>query len=169
MRRPNRIAVFAAVVACASATSVLSVAGTSTAAPGANEPAHVVAMNTTFRRCDFSPSFGVAAGGPGRAFAVIRPGSAVLTAEVHLDTGRPGTHYDVRLIQAPQSAAVACVNSDPGIAVAGLDTDAAGNGTVVLGDKIRPGATGAWVFMTLPGEYSSVPAESYASDFILAL
>jgi hypothetical protein len=160
---------FAVTLACAFATSTLSAVGTSTAAPGANEPAHVVAMNTTFRRCDFSPSFGVAAGGPGRAFAVIRQDSAVLTAEVHLDTGRPGTHYDVRLIQAPQSPSAACNGGDPGVAAAGLDTDAAGNGTVVLGDKIRPGATGAWVFMTLPGEFSSVPAESYASDFILAL
>lgn len=156
-------------VACALPTSVLSMAGASSAAPGANEPAHVVAMNTTFRRCDFSPSFGVAAGGPGRAYAVIREDPAVLTAEVHLDTGRPGTHYDVRLIQAPQSPSVACVDADPGVAVAGLDTDAAGNGVVVLGDKIRPGATGAWVFMTLAGENSSVPAQSYASDFILEL
>ncbi len=169
MRRLTRIAGFAMTLACALTTSTLSVAGTSTAAPGANEPAHVVAMNTTFRRCDFSPSFGVAAGGPGRAFAVIREDSAVLTAEVHLDTGRPGTHYDVRLIQAPQSPSVACVDSDPGIAVAGLDTDAAGNGTVTFGDKIRPGTTGAWVFMTLPGEFSSVPAQSYASDFVLAI
>jgi hypothetical protein len=154
---------------CACAPSTLAAAGPSTAAPGANELAHVVAMNTTFRRCDFSSAFNVAAGGPGRAYAVIREDPAVLTAEVHLDTGRPGTHYDVRLIQMPQSPSVACVDSDPGIAVAGLDTDASGNGMVVLGDKIRPGATGAWVFMTLPGEMSSLPEESYASDFVLGI
>ena len=169
MRRLTRAAGFAMTLACALTTSTLSAAATANAGPGANEPAHVVAMNTTFRRCDFSSSFGVAAGGPGRAYAIIREDPAVLTAEVHLDTGRPGTHYDVRLIQMPQSPSVACVDSDPGIAVAGLDTDAAGNGTVTFGDKIRPGATGAWVFMTLPGEFSSVPAQSYASDFVLAI
>jgi hypothetical protein len=161
---------FAVAVACAPTASVLSAPGSSLAGPSAAEPAHVVAMNDTFRRCDFTSAFNVAAGGPGRAFAVIHEDSPTkLSAEVHLDTGRPGTHYDVRLIQAPQPASVACTGGDPGISQAGLDTDAAGNATVTLSDTIRPGKTGAWVFMTLPGELSSVPAESYASDFILAI
>jgi hypothetical protein len=64
---------------------------------------------------------------------------------------------------------VACVDSDPGIAVAGLDTDGRGDATVTVSDTIRPGTTGAWVFITLPGEFSQIPAESYASDYIQAI
>jgi hypothetical protein len=160
---------FAAILACAPGALVLSVPSVSTADPAAGQPASVVGMNTTFRRCDFSPSFGVAAGGPGRTFAVIKHDSATLTAEVHLITGRPDTHYDVRLIQAPQPASAACNGGDPGVAVAGLDTNARGDATITVSDTVRPGKTGAWVFVTLPGEFSQIPAESYASDFILAI
>jgi hypothetical protein len=170
MRPFTKWAGFAMAVAFVPAAASLTTAGTSAADPTASGLASVVAMNTTFRDCDFTPAFNVAAGGPGRAFAVIHhETSSALAAEVHLDTGRPYTHYDVRLIQAPQPASVACTGGDPGIAEVGLDTDAAGNGTVTFGDARRPGKTGAWVFLTLAGEGSQIPAESYASDYILAI
>lgn len=170
MTRMAKFFGFAVALTCAPAALAVSVPAMSAADPGAGDPGHVVALNDTFRRCDYSPSFGVAAGGPARAFAVIRHDSpAVLTAEVHLDTARPGTHYDVRLIQAPQVSSIACTSGDPGIAEAGLDTDGAGNGTVTFGDKVRPGTTGAWVFVSLRGEGSQIPAESYTSDYLLAI
>jgi hypothetical protein len=54
----------------------------------------------------------------------------------------------------------------PGVAVGGLDSDAAGLATTTVQDSIRPGTTGVWVFIQRPGQYSQAPAEFYTSDFV---
>jgi hypothetical protein len=128
---------------------------------------HVVPLTTAFRRCDFTANTYVAAVGTGSGSAIIVDSSpATVAAEIHLATARPDSHYDVRLIQFPRPSSTGCGVGDPGIAAAGLDTDASGSGMTTIADIIRAGATGAWVFISIPDEYDQTPAESYTSDFV---
>src|SRR6185437_16795951 len=92
--------------------------------------------------------------------AVIHATGGTVTAEVHLaNPGRPGTHYDVSLIQVPRASNAPCDVAGPGVAVAGLDSDGGGVGTTTLRDSIRSGTTGAWVFIRRPSPLSQGPAE----------
>jgi len=34
---------------------------------------------------------------------------------------------------------------------------------------VASGATGAWIYITRPGEFSQTPAEFYTSDFVVPL
>jgi hypothetical protein len=127
----------------------------------------VVALATVLKRCDFSTDTYVAAAGTGRGIAHIRTrGSDTVLAEVDLATARPYTSYEVRLIQFPRSAAARCDGSSPGAVSRVLVTDAVGAGRVALRDRIVGDATGAWVLIQRPDEYSQTPAEFYTSDFV---
>lgn len=129
----------------------------------------VVAMATVLKRCDFSTNPYVPAAGTGRAIAYIStPDSATVHAEVDLATARPNSGYEVILIQFPRSAAAACDGSSPGAVGGLLQTDALGAGRIALRDRILGDATGAWVLIQRPDEYSQTPAEFYTSDFVAA-
>ena len=102
--------------------------------------------------------------------AVIRATGGTVSAEVHLsDPSKPGTHYDVRLIQAPRESQSPCGPGAPGVAVGSLDSDGAGQATTTLQDSIRSGTTGVWVLVERPGPFSQDPAEYYTSDFIASV
>lgn len=138
------------------------------AAPSGS-PANVP-FSGTFRICDFTPSAYVSARGFGRGFALVSTGgSNEVVAEVHLETARGNTPYNVRLIQLPRPSWSTCSAGDPGTVVGVINTDIGGNGTVTLRDGIRPGATGAWIAVELPDPYSQTPAENYTSDFVAAI
>jgi hypothetical protein len=142
--------------------------GVGTAAPDTGQVV-VVAMATVLKRCDFSTNTYVPASGTGRAIAYIRTqDSATVLAQVDLATARPNTTYQVILIQFPRSAAAACDGTSPGAVSGLLQTDALGAGRIVLGDRIVGDATGAWVMIQRPDEYSQIPAEFYTSDFVAA-
>ena len=132
--------------------------------------ATTVALQSLLRRCDFSATiFGpqVQRVGLGSGTALIRTSGSTVSAEVHLvDQSRPGTHFDVGLIEAPRSSAATCGPGDPGTAYAGLDTDGAGRGTVTIQEGIQQGATGAWVIVERPDANSQNPAEFYTSEFV---
>ena len=86
---------------------------------------------------------------------------------MHLcDEPEPGTHFDVGLIEEPRPASATCGPGDPGTAFTGLDTDAAGNGTAIVQDTIRPGTTGVWVIVERRNGNSQNPAEFYTSEFV---
>jgi hypothetical protein len=127
----------------------------------------VVALATVLKRCDFSTDTYVPGAGTGRAIAYIRTqDSDTVLAEVDLATARPNTSYEVILIQFPRSAADSCDGSSPG-AVSGLiQTDELGAGHIALRDRILGDATGAWVMIQCPDEYSQTPVEFYTSDFV---
>lgn len=127
----------------------------------------VVPLRSILRACDFSPIPSGAAQIDAAASAIIRATGGTVTAEVHLaNPGSLGTHYDVRLIQSPRPSNSPCGSAGPGVAVGGLDSDGSGQATTTLQDSIRPGTTGAWVFIQRPSPYSQNPAEFYTSDFI---
>lgn len=118
------------------------------------------------RRCDFSESDWDGPTGYARPQAVIRSDGSTVSADVQIATAIPNIRYDVRLIQAPKPSWVTCWGGDPGVALAPMQIDGAGNGSVTLADNIEPGATGAWLFISRPDAFSQTPAEFYTADFI---
>jgi hypothetical protein len=47
-----------------------------------------------------------------------------------------------------------------------LQTDGIGAGRTTLSGPVQEGATGAWVIMQRPAQFSQTPAEFYTSEFI---
>jgi hypothetical protein len=135
-------------------------------APAAAEGGTIVPMRSILRACDFSPIPDRASTDRGTASAVIHVSGGTVTADVHLaESGQPGTHYDVSLIQVPLASTASCDVPGPGVAVAGLDSDGAGNANTTVRDGLRSGTTGVWVFIRRPSAISQSPAEFYTSDF----
>jgi hypothetical protein len=156
---------------CAAAVTVaISPATTFEIVKAAAEGGTTVALDSDLRRCDFSldstaPVESRARLGSGSALIHIAGSRAI--AEVHLvDAPNPGTHFDVGLIQEPRPSSGTCGPGDPGTAFTGMDTDAAGSGTVTVQDTIRSGTTGVWVIIERPNGISQNPAEFYTSEFV---
>lgn len=138
-------------------------------APVASADDQLVPMPGVFRGCSFSAKTFVPAVGYGRAFAIISPiRQGTVAAQVQIATARPGTHYVVRLIQTPRPS-ISCGPTDPGVTAASLDTDGVGAASVTVQAPALPGATGAWVSIDLPSEYSQTPLEHYTSDYIASI
>jgi hypothetical protein len=154
----------------AAITVAISPAMTFEIVKAAAEGGTTVPLDSDLRRCDFSldsiaPMESRARLGSGSAFIHIAGSRAI--AEVHLvDAPEPGTHFDVGLIQEPRPSSGTCGPGDPGTAFTGMDTDAAGSGTVTVQDTIHPGTTGVWVIIERPNEISQNPAEFYTSEFV---
>ncbi|MGX9791876.1 hypothetical protein [Mycobacterium sp. MMS18-G62] len=122
-----------------------------------------------YRRCDFSTNTHSGPSGNARPTAVLRTTSSEVVADVQIATAVPGTHYDVRLIEMPRPSSTPCGAGDPGVAVAALDTDEAGAGATTVRGPIAPGATGVWLFISRPGEFSQTPAEFYTTDYVVKI
>src|SRR6201992_2894689 len=161
-----RVGVCGAVIATAIPTL-----GNLEIARAAAESGTFVALDSDLRRCDFSlistdPM--VAHPGLGTGASLISHSGSTATAEVHLSASpAPGTHFDVGLIEEPRPSSGTCGPGDPGTAFAGMDTDAAGNGTVTIQDTIRQGTTGVWVVIERADAHSQNPAEAYTSEFVV--
>jgi len=69
----------------------------------------------------------------------------------------------------PRLSASGCNAGDPGVIAGVLMTDPAGAGSVTLHGPVAPGATGAWMFISRPGEFAQTPDEFYTSDFVVSL
>jgi hypothetical protein len=142
---------------------------TAGAATAGAEEATFVAFAQMLRRCDFSADTHVGPAGYARPTAVVHRSGSQLSADVQIATAIPNTPYDVRLIQLPRSSAAGCNPGDPGVIAAVLWTDGAGAGSVTLRGPVASGATGAWMSISRPGEFSQTPAEFYTSDFVLSI
>ena len=118
------------------------------------------------RRCDFSESDWNGPTGYARPQAVIRSDGATVSADVQIATAIPNIRYDVRLIQAPKPSSDPCLGGEPGVALAPMQIDAVGNGSVRLQDNVEPGATGAWIMISRPSPFSQKPAEFYTTDLV---
>ena len=164
MRRIARTSM-AAVIAVSGSAIAVAGAGGASAETGAGAPA-VIPFTQTLRRCDFSKFAYTGGGYYGRPNAFMRIEGGDVVADIQFATGVPNTAYDVRLIQLPRSSARTCNPGDPGVWVATLFTDAAGGGAVTVRGPVDPEATGAWVSMTRPGQFTQKPEEFYTSDFV---
>ncbi|MCV7099338.1 hypothetical protein [Mycobacterium palustre] len=160
-RLGTRAAALTAAIAAAAAAETFTAA----AANGTT-----VVLESKLRRCDFS-LVSEAAQVPfpalGSGSALIRTTGSTVTAEVRVAIpNRPGTHYDVGLIQEPRPSSATCGPGDPGTAFTGLDTDGAGNAAVTIQDAVGSGTTGVWVIVERPDPHSQNPAEFYTSEFL---
>jgi hypothetical protein len=166
MRTLTRLGAYAATL-----TVVITPAATFEMAKAAAESGTRVSLDSDLRRCDFSLVAGdrpITRPALGSGSALIHTAGSTVIAEVHLsDTPDPGTHFDVGLIQEPLPSSVTCGPGDPGTAFAGMDTDAAGNGTVTIQDTIRQGTTGVWVIIERADAHSQNPAEAYTSEHVV--
>jgi hypothetical protein len=121
------------------------------------------------RGCDFNSNLRGGPSGVGRATALVHITGSEVIADVVMVTAIPDTAYDVRVIQMPRSAAAGCNAGDPGVIGGVLVTDGTGAGGVSIHSPIVSGATGAWMYITRPGEFTQTPAEFYTSDFVVAI
>lgn len=157
---------------CGAAVAVLAApAATLGIVTAAADGGTIVVLDSSLRRCDFS-RVTEAAQVPrpplGTGSAVISTSGSRAVAQVHVTIpNQPGTHYDVGLIQEPRPASASCGPGDPGAAFTGMDTDAAGNGTVTVSDSLRQGTTGVWVIVERGNPHSQNPAEFYTSEFVV--
>jgi len=157
-------------ICAATLTVVISPAGTFGIIRAAAEGGTTVSLDADLRRCDFSLVTGerpITRPALGSGSALIHRAGSTAIAEVHLsDAPDPGTHYDVGLIQEPRPSSATCGPGDPGTAFTGMDTDAAGTGTVTIQDTVRQGTTGVWVVIERGDPHSQTPAEAYTSEFV---
>jgi hypothetical protein len=158
----------AAMVAAMSAASTVG-AGTAAAGPPGSDGATFMSFAQMLRRCDFSSNMHIGPTGVGRATALVHTTGSEVIADVVMVTAIPNTRYDVRIIQMPRSSATSCNAGDPGVTGGPLFTDGTGAGGVSLHSPIASGATGAWMYVTRPGEFSQTPAEFYTSDFVVPI
>lgn len=133
------------------------------------EGATFVAFAQQFRRCDFSANTHIGPTGVARPTALMRNTGSEVIADVQIATAIPDTPYDVRVIQMPRSSASGCNAGDPGVIAGVLLTDDGGAGSLTLRGPVASGATGAWMFISRPGEFSQTPDEFYTSDFVVPI
>ncbi|MBO0676092.1 hypothetical protein JRC04_01300 [Mycolicibacterium sp. S2-37] len=162
MRALTRLALAAAATAMATSPAASFAVGSAMAENGGT----FLAMTTVLRGCDFGRMDYYDAVGTGRPTAIVRSGGGQVSADVQMATAKPNTTYQVRLIQMPRESWQGCHAGAPGTAVAGLRTDGAGVGAVMLSMPLMSGATGAWVAVDLPQPGAQGPGEFYTSDFI---
>jgi len=158
----------AAIVVAMSAASTVS-AQTATAGPPGSGGATFMAFAQILRRCDYSTGMHIGPTGFARTTALVHITGSEVIADVVMATAIPNTRYDLRIIQMPRSSANSCNPGDPGVTGGALWTDDAGAGGVSLHSPIGSGATGVWMFVTRPGEFSQTPAEFYTSDFVVPI
>ncbi|PXX11283.1 hypothetical protein [Mycolicibacterium moriokaense] len=157
----------AAMVVAMSAASTVG-AQTAAASPPGSDGATFVAFTQLARGCDFNTNMHIGPTGVARATALVHSTGSEVIADVVLVTAIPNTPYDVRVIQMPRSSA-GCNPGDPGVTGGVLMTDDAGAGGLSIHSPIVSGATGAWMFITRPGEFTQTPAEFYTSDFVVPI
>ena len=152
-----------------SVISSASVAAPRAAAAPPAVSAAVMPLSSKFRACDFTPLKWVDATAYARPTAhVAATGTGTLVAAVDINTAAPNTHYDIRVIQLPRPS-TGCGPGAPGVLVGGLQTDAVGAASTTLQGPIQSGATGAWVIVERPAEFSQTPAEFYTSTFVASI
>jgi hypothetical protein len=148
---------------------VMSAASTVGAGTAAADPATFLSFAQMLRRCDYSSDMHTGPSGVARATALVHTTGSEVIADVVMVTAIPNMRYDVRIIQMPRSSATSCNAGDPGVTGGALFTDGAGAGGVSLHSPIVSGTTGAWMYITRPGELSQTPADFYTSDFIVPI
>lgn len=149
--------------ALVAAAAALTIGSPATASAEASRT--MVPLLSNYKTCEFVEQNWVPATGDGRGTAFVSSSGSTVTVDFDLVTAEPNTHYDVRVIQLPR-ASIGCAPGAPGVFTGGLQTDGLGAGRTTLSGPIASGATGAWVIISRPGEYTQTPAEFYTSEFV---
>jgi hypothetical protein len=100
---------------------------------------------------------------------MVRHTGSEVIADVQIATAIPNMAYNVGLVLMPRSAATGCNPGDPGVIGGVLFTDPTGVGSVTVRGPVASGATGVWLYLSRPGEFSQTPDEFYTSDFVVSL
>jgi hypothetical protein len=100
---------------------------------------------------------------------MLRHSGSEVIADVQIATAIPNTVYNVAIVEMPRSSASGCNPGDPGVIAGTILTDPAGGGSVTVRGPIASGATGAWMYVSRPGEFSQTPDEFYTSDFVVTI
>jgi hypothetical protein len=166
--RQRFLTTVAAMVVAISAASTVGVQ-TAAAGPPGTDGATFVAFTQLLRGCDFNTNQHGGPSGVGRATALVHITGSEVIADVVMVTAIPNTAYEVRVIEMPRSSGTGCNAGDPGVIGGVLFTDDTGAGGVSIHSPIASGATGAWMFITRPGEGTQMPAEFYTSDFVVPI
>jgi hypothetical protein len=168
MRQMRRSATTALAVVVAASPTLMLTAGMGTATADSTRTTFLPFAQIQ-RRCDHSDNMHTSPTGYGRATAVVRSTGSAVAADVQIVTALPNTRYDVRLIQTPRASSASCNGGDPGVVAGALLTDGAGSANVTLQGPVASGATNAWVYISLPGEFTQTPAEYYTTDYEAAI
>jgi len=144
-------------------------AHTAAAGPSGSDGATFLTFTQLLRTCDFKSNLHADPSGVARTTALVHTTGSEVISDVVMVTAIPNTAYDVRVIQMPRSSATGCNPGDPGVTVGALITDDTGAGGLSIHSPIVSGATGAWMFITRPGEFTQTPAEYYTSDFVVPI
>lgn len=104
--------------------------------------------------------------GSGSGWTDVSTDGSNLRAKVHLQSARPGTVYQARLIQLPRPSAAPCNQGDPGVSAGVLHTDVTGTATIDVSGPIVENATAAWVVVEGPPPPGRIRGEVYTSDFL---
>ncbi|MBB2992725.1 hypothetical protein FHR72_004229 [Mycolicibacterium iranicum] len=157
----------AAFVAVSGALAATAGVGPAAAAPGAGPTP--LPFQQTLRRCDFTEFQYFGPAFYGRPSGSLRVEGGEVVADILFATGAANTRYDLKLIQVDRPSAQPCNPGDPGVAGTTLFTDAAGAGSATVRAPKAPGATGAWVSLTRPGQFSQLPEEFYTTNFVVPI
>ncbi|MUL82595.1 MULTISPECIES: hypothetical protein [unclassified Mycolicibacterium] len=130
-----------------------------------------VPFSNQIRNCDFVAALflGGMGSGSGSGWADISADGSDVRAQVRLQSARPDTDYQVRLVQLPRSAAATCNPGDPGVSGGVLHTDAGGTATITVSGPSIAGATAAWVVVEGPPAPGRIRGDVYSSDFLAKL
>jgi hypothetical protein len=164
--RQRVLTTVAAMVVAMPAAGTVGVQTASADGPTGIGGATIMPFAQIYRRCDFSANTHTGPTSFAQPIAFMHSTGSEVVADVQIAMAEPNTPYDVRLIQMPRSSATSCNAGDPGVSGGVLLTDPAGSGSVTVRGLIAPKATGAWLYITRPGEFSQTPAEFYTTDFV---
>ncbi|WP_286174565.1 hypothetical protein [Mycobacterium sp. DL99] len=125
-------------------------------------------FSNQIRNCDFVAALfldGMGSGSGSGWADVSRDGSNV-SAQVHMQSARPDTDYQVRLIQLPRASVATCNPGDPGVSGGVLHTDAGGTATINVSGPSMDKANAAWVVVEGPPAPGRSRGDVYTSDFL---
>ena len=166
--RQRVLTTLAAMVVAAPAAFAVGVE-TAAAGPPGSGGATFLPFAQTFRRCDHSANTHTGPTSYARVSALVRSTGSEVIADTQIATAEPNTPYDVRVIQMPRPSASGCNAGDRGVIAGVMMTDGGGAGSISLRGPVASGATGVWMYVSRPGEFSQTPAEFYTSDFVMPL
>jgi hypothetical protein len=155
-----------AVTLVAAGGAVLSGIGAAPAAASTFVPFSNHVRNCDFVKALFLDGMGT---GSGSGWADISADGSDVRAQVHLQSARPDTDYQVRLVQLPRASAATCSPGDPGVSGGVLHTDATGTATITVSGPAIADAAEAWVSVEGPPAPGRIRGDVYSSDFLAKL
>ncbi|MGE5696153.1 MAG: hypothetical protein ACM4D3_13240 [Candidatus Sericytochromatia bacterium] len=164
MRQLTRFMAAAAATVMTATSGALALGASVAAADDTS--GRVVPLSSVLRRCDWSSAPYVPSDSRGSGYAVISQNGSTASADIYIQAMRPDIWYGVRFIQVPRPG-IGCGAGDPGVGMARIYTDGAGNGSATVSAPLMNGATGAWVSVEGPlGVQNQLTGDFWTSDYV---